>query len=173
MQYQYSLPTETNYTIQMLPNLSIAQSTMVLEITSTAFKQGEFIPEKYTCDGQNATPDIIVKSLPLETKSLAVIVDDPDAPVGTWVHWIAWNILPNSVIKSDKLKGRQGINDFGMRRYCGPCPPRGVHHYHFKVYALDSFLMNLSAHCTKYQLEKAMASNIIAFGELIGLYKRH
>lgn len=144
-----------------------------LDVSSPAFKQFEFIPKQYTCDGQNEAPTLIINKLPIDAKCLAIIVDDPDAPVGTWVHWIAWNIPPKSILKNHKIKGRQGINDFGMRKYCGPCPPKGIHHYHFKVYALDDFLIDLSPNSTKYQLEKAMASHIVAFGELIGLYKRY
>lgn len=148
-------------------------NTRFLKVQSPAFDQGGWIPEQYTCDGINQAPELIVQSIPIETKSLAIIVDDPDAPVGPWVHWIAWNISPNSIIKSSKLDCRQGINDFGMHKYCGPCPPKGAHHYHFKVYALNSYLLELNPNCTKYQLEKAMAMHVIAFGELVGLYKRH
>lgn len=147
-------------------------STHYLEVTSPAFQQYGFIPQQFTCDGHNEAPELIVNRTPVTAKSLAIIVDDPDAPVGAWVHWIAWNIPPNSIIKGNKLKGRQGINDFGMHKYCGPCPPKGIHHYHFKVYALDKFLVDLSLDCTKYQLEKAMSRHILAFGELVGLYKR-
>lgn len=153
--------------------LSSVVSVNYLEITSPAFKQYSFIPERYTCDGLNETPELLVNRMPISTKSLAVIVDDPDAPVGTWVHWIAWNIPPKSTINGKKLKGRQGMNDFGTHKYCGPCPPKGIHHYHFKVYALDKFLVDLNQNCTKYQLEKSMSMHIVAFGELIGLYKRH
>lgn len=157
----------------MLAPLPNTISTHTLEVISPAFNQNEFIPKQYTCDGLNESPELMVKRIPMETKSLAIIVDDPDAPVATWVHWIAWNIRPTTLLKTSKLNCRQGINDFGMHKYCGPCPPKGIHHYHFKVYALDCFLLDLSPNCTKYQLEKAMAMHIIAFGELIGLYKRN
>lgn len=173
MLYQYLLPTEANNYYQMIANLSNKVSSKFLEITSPAFNQNAFIPEQYTCDGKNEAPVLIANCIPVGTKSLAVIVDDPDAPVGTWVHWIAWNIRPNSIIMPNKIRCRQGMNDFGMHKYCGPCPPNGMHHYHFKVYALDSYLTDLNTNCTKYQLEKAMATHILAFGELIGLYKRH
>ena len=152
-----SIPTEVN--------------TKILEVSSTAFKPFTFIPEQYTCDGRNVPPELSIHNLPFETKCLAIIVDDPDGPVGTWTHWMAWNIPPKNYIKLNKVKGRQGINDFGMYKYCGPCPPKGTHHYHFKVYALDHFLLSLNANCTKHQLEKAMSNHIIGFGELIGLYK--
>ncbi len=157
MLYQYLLPIEANKYDQMIANLSNKVSSKFLEITSPAFNQNAFIPEQYTCDGKNEAPVLIANSI----------------PVGTWVHWIAWNIRPNSIIMPNKIRCRQGMNDFGMHKYCGPCPPNGMHHYHFKVYALDCYLMDLNTNCTKYQLEKAMATHILAFGELIGLYKRH
>lgn len=157
----------------MYSNLVTEVKTNVLEVTSTAFKTLTFIPKQYTCDGRNEPPELCINNLPIETKCLAIIVDDPDGPIGTWTHWIAWNITPTSIIKTNKLKGRQGVNDFGMCKYCGPCPPNGVHHYHFKVFALDNFLLDLNSNCTKHTLEKAMSPHIIAFGELIGLYKRN
>jgi Raf kinase inhibitor-like YbhB/YbcL family protein len=156
----------------MLAYKQISIANKVLEVSSPAFIHGAFIPKRHTCDGQNEAPELIVNWIPIETKSLAIIVDDPDAPVNTWVHWIAWNIHPKSIIKPNRIKGRQGLNDFGIHRYCGPCPPNGVHHYHFKVYALDNFLLELNNNSNKYQLEKAMKMHILAFGELIGLYKR-
>lgn len=152
--------------------LPVIVNTRILEVSSPSFRHNELIPVKHTCDGINEPPDLIIKNIPVETKSLAIIVDDPDAPVGTWVHWIVWNIRPKTNIKMDKIRGRQGLNDFGMHKYCGPCPPNGIHHYHFKVYALDTYLLDLGSNCTKYQLEKAMSTHIVAFGELIGLYKR-
>jgi Raf kinase inhibitor-like YbhB/YbcL family protein len=157
----------------MLANLSIATNTTTLEVTSPAFTPNSFIPEQYTCDGINELPEINISRLPADTKSLAIIVDDPDGLVGTWVHWVAWNIHPKTSIKPNKIRAKQGINDFGMHKYCGPCPPNGIHHYHYKVYALDTFLFNLDTNCTKYQLEKAMSPHILAFGTLVGLYKRN
>ena len=142
-----------------------------LHVSSPAFKQYEYIPSKYTCDGANEGPILKITSLPKRTKCIAVIVDDPDGPIGTWVHWIAWNIPPNDSIVEKKNRGIYGLNDFGMHSYCGPCPPNGMHHYHFKVYALDK-LLNLPYNATKTTLEKAMSTHIIASGELIGLYKR-
>jgi Raf kinase inhibitor-like YbhB/YbcL family protein len=156
----------------MLTYLQSPTIKRILEVTSPAFKGDELIPMKYTCDGQNEPPELNIRWLPLETKSLSIIVDDPDAPIGAWVHWIAWNIHPENNIKSNKIRGRQGLNDFGLRKYCGPCPPNGTHHYHFKVYALDSFLLDLNSNTTKFELEKAMKKHIVAYGELIGLYKR-
>lgn len=156
----------------MIHHLSVNICNKLMEITSPAFYHNGFIPARYTCDGQNEPPTLMVQMIPIGTKSMAVIVDDPDAPVGPWAHWIAWNIKPDSIIIPNKIRCRQGLNDFGMLKYCGPCPPNGIHHYHFKVYALDCYLMHLNSKCTKYQLEKAMTNHILAFGTLIGQYKR-
>ena len=142
-----------------------------LNITSTAFKDGEMIPVKYTCDGKNISPPLDIKNIPEEAKSLALIVDDPDAPINTWVHWIAWNIPVTHHLREDEVHGTEGINDFQQYHYGGPCPPSGTHRYFFKVYALDD-LLELPPDTKKLQLEKAMSEHIIAFGELIGLYKR-
>jgi Raf kinase inhibitor-like YbhB/YbcL family protein len=140
-------------------------------ISSTAFKANEMIPAKYTCDGIDVSPPIDISDIPEETKCLAIIMDDPDAPVGTWVHWIAWNIPVTHHIKEDDVHGVQGMNDFIQHHYGGPCPPSGTHRYFFKVYALDA-LLDLPRHTKKPQLEKAMSEHIIGFGEIIGLYKR-
>lgn len=142
-----------------------------IEVSSSAFKNGEFIPAKYTCEGENISPELSIKNIPQNTKSLALIVDDPDAPLRTWVHWIIWNMPVTHHIKENDVHGEEGLNDFQIHRYSGPCPPKGVHHYFFKVYALDD-LLDLSGNITKRELEKAMSDHIIGFGELVGLYKR-
>ncbi|HVX25056.1 MAG TPA: YbhB/YbcL family Raf kinase inhibitor-like protein [Parafilimonas sp.] len=142
-----------------------------IEVSSSAFKNGEFIPAKYTCEGENISPELSIKNIPQNTKSLALIVDDPDAPLRTWVHWIIWNIPVTHHIKENDVHGKEGLNDFQIHRYSGPCPPKGVHHYFFKVYALDD-LLDLPGNIRKGELEKAMSDHIIGFGELVGLYKR-
>lgn len=144
----------------------------LLIISSSVFKEGEMIPPKYTCDGININPPIDIAGIPLEAKSLAIIVDDPDAPSGTWVHWVAWNIPVTHHLKEDHVPGTEGVNDFGNQHYGGPCPPSGTHRYFFKIYALDTIL-DLSVKSRKVQLEKAMSEHIIGFGELTGLYKRN
>lgn len=142
-----------------------------LRITSTAFQNKEFIPIKYTCEGMDVNPPLHIEHIPEEAKCLALVMDDPDAPKGTYVHWVAWNIpLTHHIIENESL-GIEGINDFQQHHYGGPCPPSGTHRYFFKVYALDA-LLDLPDHTTKVQLEKTMSKHIIAFGELIGLYKR-
>lgn len=144
-----------------------------LKVTSYAFNDQELIPIKYTCDGQNISPPLDIERIPPETKCLVIVVDDPDAPAGTWVHWLIWNIPLTHHIKENESHGMQGTNSFEKKVYCGPCPPdgNGTHRYFFKVYALDCIL-DLYITSKKHNLEKAMAGHILAFGELVGLYKR-
>ncbi|MBZ5857632.1 YbhB/YbcL family Raf kinase inhibitor-like protein [Flavihumibacter profundi] len=143
----------------------------VLAISSAAFADNGMIPSKYTCDGIDVNPPLQVDDIPHNAKHLAIIVDDPDAPGGTWVHWVSWNMPVSSHIKENTATGDEGVNDFGNQGYNGPCPPPGTHHYHFKVYALDDTL-DLPARADKAKLEHAMAGHILAFGELVGLYSR-
>ncbi len=153
---------------------------MSIQLTSTAFKEGEAIPKKYTCDGQDVSPSLSWTDLPAGAKSLALIADDPDAPAGTWVHWVLFNIpvslrgLPEGVAKTATVPGVgvQGNNDFRKTGYGGPCPPRGKpHRYFFKVYALDSVLQ-LNPGAGKADLEKAMKGHILGQGQLMGKYSR-
>lgn len=150
---------------------TIAVDYKQLKVSSTAFQPEGMIPHQYTCEGRNKNPSLDIEHIPEEAKCLAIIVDDPDAPIGTWVHWVVWNIPVTHHIKENDIHGIEGINDFQKHHYCGPCPPTGTHRYFFKVYALDT-LLDLPANTTKHQLEKAMSEHIIAFGELIGLYNR-
>ncbi|WP_448375956.1 YbhB/YbcL family Raf kinase inhibitor-like protein [Fervidobacterium sp.] len=150
---------------------------------SSVFKNGDFIPRKYTCEGQDINPEIIVNNIPDGAKTIAIICDDPDAPIGTFVHWVLWNrpvsgssvTIPEGIGKAEKLSDgtMQGYNDFGKIGYNGPCPPRGhgVHHYHFKVYAVSTVL-ELKGKVTKKELEKALNGKILAQAEIIGLYER-
>lgn len=145
-----------------------------MKITSPAFENNQMIPQKYTRDGGNINPPLEITDTPKETKSLTLIVDDPDAPGGDWVHWLVWNINPETKIisENESPKGAiQGINDSGRQNYDGPCPPSGIHHYQFKTYALNSIL-NLSSNSSKKDLEKAMEGHILDKDMLIGLYKR-
>lgn len=142
----------------------------LLEITSSAFRKNESIPAKYTCESINVNPPLNIGGLNASAKSLALIVDDPDAPRGTWVHWVMWNIPVESMIKENDAPGIQGLNDFQKNQYNGPCPPSGRHRYFFKVYALDTTL-DLPASTVKSHLEKAMTGHIIAYGELQGFYE--
>jgi len=142
-----------------------------LTITSPAFENNKLIPPKYTCDGDDVNPTLVIKGIPEETKSLILIVDDPDAPMGTWDHWIVWNIPPTNKIEENSVPGTEGLNDFRKHSYGGPCPPSGTHRYFFKVYALDTKL-NLDSNSRKRDVEKAMKGHILAQGELVGLYSR-
>jgi len=142
-----------------------------LKVASTAFAEDGMIPAKYTCDGEDVNPPLTIEHIPEEAKSLAIIADDPDAPSGTWVHWVAWNIPVTHHIKEDDLHGQQGLNDFNKQQYNGPCPPNGVHRYSFKIYALNTVL-DLNDSTRKNELERAMAAHVVAFGELTGRYER-
>jgi len=149
------------------------------KIKSSAFKDGERIPRKYTCDGENISPPLTWKDVPSGTVTLAIISDDPDAPSKTWTHWLIFNIPPeiNSLPEGVKTVGEfengiiQGLNDFGNLGYGGPCPPFGVHRYFFKLYALDKRL-ELEPGASKEELLEAMKGHIIEKTEIIGLYSR-
>lgn len=151
--------------------MSVMVSTTII-VKSSAFLENEFISSKYTCDGVNINPEIVIDEIPAKTKSLAIIVLDSDSPNGTFCHWLMWDITPMKSLKEDSAPGIQGRNSFGENKYNGPCPPTGKHHYHFKVYALDTKLSSLPKTTDNSELEKAMNGHIIASGELIGLYKR-
>jgi hypothetical protein len=147
-------------------------SAASIKITSHAFSPGGQIPKKYTCNGPNVNPPLHIDNVPKTAKTLALIVDDPDAPSGTWVHWVVWNINPKTTDISDHSVPRdavQGTSDFGEAKYGGPCPPSGTHRYFFKAYALDNTL-SLSSSSKKAALEKAMAGHILAQGSLMGTY---
>ena len=142
-----------------------------MKITSPSFKNNENMPAKFTYDGEDINPSLEIENLPEGTKSLALIVDDPDAPMKDWVHWVVYDIPPLIRIEEDSIPGKQGVNDSGQKNYDGPCPPSGTHRYYFKVYALDKFL-GLNEGISKSDLEKAMQGNIISSAELVGLYER-
>jgi hypothetical protein len=150
------------------------------KLTSSAFQADTTTPRKHTCDGQNISPPLAWSQPPTGTKAFALIVDDPDAPGGTWVHWVLYDLpgearsLPEAVPKQNELSSgaRQGRNDFPSVGYGGPCPPPGpAHHYHFKLYALDGKL-GLNSGATKTEVEKAMRGHILGEGHLVGRYGR-
>lgn len=150
---------------------SIQTEYKALHLTSPALDdQGRIRPE-YTCDGKDISPPLEVGSIPFEARSLALIFEDPDAPSGTWLHWVVWNIPIVHHIHEDQIPGEQGLNDFGRNDYGGPCPPNGTHRYIFKVYALDD-LIDLPEGSTRKQLDGAMQGHILAYGELEGVYNR-
>jgi len=155
-------------------------SVETLQVTSAAFNKGGPIPKKCTCDDADASPPLMWSAAPAATKSFALIVDDPDAPAGTWVHWVIYDLpadargLSAGMSKQAELAdgARQGTNDFRKTGYNGPCPPPGKpHRYFFKVYALDTRL-GLKGGASKPDVEKAMRGHILAQGELVGLYAR-
>ena len=153
--------------IQLAKEISIK----VLGVTSMAFINNGNIPKRYTCDGLNINPPLDISSIPLDAVSLAIIMEDPDAPINTWIHWLVWNIPVTHSLQENASRGVNGLNDFCKHFYCGPCPMSGTHHYVFKVYALDC-LLNLHANTKKRELEKEMSEHILAYGELIGFYGR-
>lgn len=153
---------------------------MSFALSSAAFAPGEMIPKKSTCDGPDASPKLTWNDPPAKTNSFALIMDDPDAPVGTWVHWVLFDLpvetreLAEGVAKQEQLSNgaRQGRNDFGKIGYGGPCPPPGKpHRYFFKLFALDAKL-NLKAGATKSEVERAMEGHILGQAELLGKYGR-
>ena len=143
-----------------------------LIVKSPAFESNKRIPAKYTCDGDNVNPPLTIEDIPENTKSLVLIIDDPDAAAGTWNHWLVWNIPPAShKIGENTIPGTEGVSTYGKHAYGGPCPPYGTHRYFFKVYALDTKL-ELNPNSQKKDVEKAMEGHVLAEGELLGLYRR-
>ncbi len=153
---------------------------MALAISTTSFQNGGDIPRKFTCDGADVSPELSWTGAPTSTQSFALVADDPDAPVGTWTHWVLFDLpattkdLPEGVSKIDELPtgGRQGRNDFRKIGYGGPCPPPGKpHRYFFKLYALDGKL-NLKPGASKQEVEQAMQGHVVAQAEWMGKYRR-
>jgi hypothetical protein len=150
-----------------------------MELASLSFKNEDMIPAKYTCDGQNISPPLSWSNAPEKTKSFALICDDPDAPVGLWVHWVLFDIpaavnsLPEKVSRQEDIAGlgKNGKNTSGRLGYDGPCPPGGTHRYYFKLYALNDML-NLKPGVTKDELLEAMKGRILSEAQLMGRYKR-
>ena len=144
-----------------------------MKLSSEAFENEGIIPSEYTCDGADISPQLSISDVPNSAKSLALIMDDPDAPMGTFVHWVVWNISPekSTIDKGEKLQEPQGITSFGNSEYGGPCPPSGTHRYFFKLYALDSIL-DIAGDSNKQALEKAMEDHIIEQTSLMGKYSR-
>lgn len=149
---------------------------MAMEIRSNAFIEGGLIPQKFTCDGQDISPQISWQGAPANTTAFALIFDDPDAPMGTWDHWILYNIPASTTEFAENIQSLpagtlEGLNSFGKRSYGGPCPPDKIHRYYFKLYALDKPL-DLSPGISKKELENAMQSHVLAEAVLMGRYDR-
>jgi len=169
--------------ITIFANLSHEEESMTLTLLSPAFDDGGTIPMKYTCEGKDISPPLSWEDIPEGTKSLVLIVDDPDAPdpeapMMTWVHWVLYNIppetdgLPEGVASKSLPPGtKEGVNDWGRTGYGGPCPPIGRHRYFHKLYALDTILKGMNQP-NKQKVEAAMKGHIIAETELVGVYKK-
>lgn len=172
MKYLIYLSIAAVFLILSFIELNKKQQNM--KLTSSAFEYGKEIPRKYTCQGEDVNPPLEISNVPQNAKSLALIMDDPDAPIGTFVHWVVWNIDPKTTkIEENSLPigASEGMTDFRRRGYGGPCPPKGVHRYFFKLYALSEKL-DLPPNTTKKDLEKAMEGKIIAQAELMGTYQK-
>lgn len=147
-----------------------------MRISSSAIQANKYILPKYTCDGENCNPSLSFGGVPGEAKSLAMIMDDPDAPNGTFAHWVLYDIPPNMLQISENIetlpRGKIGHNGFGHKRYDGPCPSSGIHHYYFRLFALDVETAGLLEGATSSQLQTAIRDHIIDTAEAIGLYKK-
>ena len=151
-----------------------AGKTMKLDVSSSAFSEGQSIPEKYTCDGQNVSPPIQWSAAPANTKSIAIICEDPDAPSGTFTHWVLYDVpgTAKELAEGSSGGGKEGVNGFGKKGYGGPCPPPGgAHRYYFRVYALETTSLG-NAGSSKDEVTADMQGHILAQGELMGTYKR-
>lgn len=147
---------------------------MSIQVSSTSFNQNSLIPKKYTCDGADISPQLSWNGVPANTKNIVLIMDDPDAPIGTFTHWVLFNIPATVTDLPEGVKGIgvEGVNDFRRIGYGGPCPPRGSNHrYYFKFYALDTML-SLKEGAKRAEVEKAMQNHILAQGEFMGRYGR-
>ena len=152
---------------------------MAFELQSPAFTNDGEIPRQYTCDGTDVSPPLAWQNPPSGTRSFTLIADDPDAPVGTWVHWVIYNLPADTIGMVENLPstedvkggGLQGKNDFEKIGYGGPCPPSGTHRYFFRIYALDNELP-LKAGAPKAEVEKAMAGHVVAQAQLMGTYRK-
>jgi Raf kinase inhibitor-like YbhB/YbcL family protein len=143
-----------------------------LSVKSPAFESGKLIPKKYTCDGQDINPPLTIEGIPKEAKTIVLLVDDPDAPSGTFDHWVVWNIPPSiSKISENTVPGIEGMNGARQMGYMGPCPPSGTHRYFFKVYAINTEL-SLGVGSKKKDVEKAIQNHILSKGELMAIYRR-
>lgn len=151
-----------------------ALNNHIMTISSSAFRNNDRMPSKYTCDGQNINPPLEFIGVPKDAKSLVLLVEDPDAPGGTYHHWSVYNMAPSTTgieENSEPTTGTEGMTDFGKAGYGGPCPPSGVHHYHFTLYALDTQL-ELPDKATFNEIKTSMENHILSQTELVGVYSR-
>jgi hypothetical protein len=153
------------------PNMLKAQENSIMRLTSPEFENNGYMPEKFTCEGAGVNPEINISGIPKGAKSLALIVDDPDAPSGTFVHWVVFDIPLTNKISENSIPGKQGSNTTDALNYVRPCPPSGTHRYFFKLYALD-VLLDSEEGISKQELLASMQSHILDYAELVGLYKK-
>jgi Raf kinase inhibitor-like YbhB/YbcL family protein len=172
-----SMPRGTNSQSISNPGKDLNQTTnndtQTMQVSSSAFENNGKIPSEYTCDGQDILPPLNIIQIPKEAKTLAIIMDDPDAPMGTFTHWTVWNIPPSKTefSKNEKVSFPQGITSFGKKGYGGPCPPSGTHRYFFKIYALDTRLDLVDGSSLK-ELQQAISGHVISESTLVGKYSR-
>lgn len=163
---------QTKHTVSQTISPPSKEKTANMTISSTAFQNNASIPDVYSCNGENINPPLEFSDIPQNAKSLVLIMDDPDAPMGTWVHWTIFNMNPTEKGIAEKNKpssGTEGMTSFGKPGYGGPCPPSGTHRYFFKLYALDSIL-NLDEKADKKAIEEKMQGHILEEAQLVGLY---
>jgi hypothetical protein len=158
---------------QKTPPVLNSNEVNTMKLTSPAFEDKAMIPSEYTCDGDDISPELSIADVPANAKSLVLICDDPDAPAGTWDHWIVFNIPPatKSIPKGKEPEGTAGKNSWGKTGYGGPCPPSGTHRYFFKLYALDT-LLDLPEGASKADIESAMKDHVLEEAQLMGKYAR-
>lgn len=157
--------------INLFACFMIISANTSLTVQSSAFADNNYIPARYTCEGLNHNPSLFINNIPANAQSLALIMDDTDSPNGPFVHWVMWNIPVEEKIAENSAPGIQGQNSRKENKYTGPCPPNGIHSYHFRIYALDNKI-NLPESGNKEDLLKAMEGHILTSGELVGLYKK-
>jgi len=154
----------------LLPGIS-AQGESNMKLSSPEFEHQKLIPQKFTCQGKKINPELIIEDIPVQAKSLALIIEDPDAVGGNFVHWVLYNIPVTNRIEENTIPGKQGSNSLGGLGYVSPCPPTGAHRYFFKIYALDKML-DYDDGLSKPELEKEITAHLLDQAELIGLYQK-
>jgi Raf kinase inhibitor-like YbhB/YbcL family protein len=155
----------------ILTYLAVLIAATEFTVKSPAFAYGNYIPEKYTCTGENVNPMLFAEGVPENSKSLALIMTDTSAAFGVFDHWIVWNIPVKGKIEENSTPGVVGLNGHNENKYTGPCPPNGIHEYHFKLFALDK-LLELPANTDKQALLNAMQGHVLGQAELVGLYQK-
>jgi len=155
-----------------MKTISFKNDISLMEISSPAFAHWKYIPKKYTCDGENINPPFIIHKIPRDAKSMVLLMDNASASEKCLTHWLVWNIDPVKQIEESSVPGIQGVSDFNIRKYLGPCQDSGTHVFQFRIFALRKKL-TLDPTCGKYQVEKAMTPHILAFGFIAGFYGRN